>query len=182
MLRLLGVAAVSRIIMPVFPACEFEKQDNKKNLSQIWAETWPKFKTRLVRVIMVVIPVYLVVVLVAELGFFDWLKTALTGWVVSSMVPIEAMSVVIFSVAAEFTSGFAAAGALLQSGALTVKEVVLALLIGNILATPVRALRHQLPHYMGIYSPGLGTKLLLTGQTVRIVSIMLAGLVFALVY
>ena len=44
---------------------------------------------------------------------------------------------------------------------------MLALLIGNIAATPVRALRHQMPHYMGIYSPKLGTKLLAIGQSLK---------------
>ena len=37
----------------------------------------------------------------------------------------------ILSFAAEFTSGFAAAGALLEAGVLTVKQTVMALVIGN---------------------------------------------------
>jgi len=92
---------------------------------------------------------------------------------------MEAMSVVIFAVVAEFTSGFAAAGALLQAGSLGFKEIVLALLIGNVVATPVRALRHQLPHYMGIYSPGLGSQLLALGQGVRVLSVLLVTVLFA---
>jgi hypothetical protein len=91
---------------------------------------------------------------------------------------MEAVSVVIISLAAEFTSGFAAAGALLQAGALTVKETVLALLIGNIIAFPARALRHQLPRYVGIFSPKLGTQMLLLGQSFRVLSVFLVALLY----
>ena len=95
--------------------------------------------------------------------------------VTQAFVPVEALSVIILSFAAEFTSGFAAAGALLEAGVLTVKQTVLALLIGNILAFPVRALRHQLPRYMGIFGPKTGFQLLLLGQSYRILSLILVG-------
>ena len=91
---------------------------------------------------------------------------------------MESLSVVILSFAAEFTSGFAAAGALLDAGVLTVKQTVLALLIGNILAFPIRALRHQLPRYIGIFSPKMGTQLLLMGQGLRVTSIIMMGVLY----
>ncbi len=182
LLRLIGVAALSRFIMPVCDACAYESVAKNRKWSEAWTETWPKFRDRLKRIIVIVIPVYFVVVLASESGFFIWLRNSLAGWVTGSLVSIEAMSVIIFAVVAEFTSGFAAAGALLQSGALGVKEVVLALLIGNVVATPVRALRHQLPHYMGIYSPALGAELLAIGQGIRILSVILVGVVFVIFY
>jgi hypothetical protein len=52
----------------------------------------------------------------------------------------------------------------------------MALLIGNILAFPVRALRHQLPRYIGIFSPRMGTQILLMGQGFRIASIIVVGI------
>ena len=88
------------------------------------------------------------------------------------------MSIVIFSLVAEFTSGYAAAGAMLDAGTLTVFQTVLALLLGNIIAAPVRAFRHQMPYYMGIFSPGLGTYLVLVSQAFRLVSLMAVGLIF----
>ena len=181
-LRLAGVTMVSRSIMPPCEACDLEQVSSKRSLKEVWAETWPKFKVRLQRLILIIVPVYLVVVVVSESGFFTWLRDVLTSWVSVSFIPVESMSVVVFSVVAEFTSGFAAAGALLQSGALSVKEVVLALLIGNIIATPVRALRHQLPHYMGIFTPGLGLELLTISQTVRVLSILVVGVAFLALY
>jgi hypothetical protein len=91
-----------------------------------------------------------------------------------------AASVVIFSLAAEFTSGMAAAGAFLQTGALTVHQTVLALILGNIVATPIRALRHQLPTHVGIFSPGLGTRFLLMSQGLRLLSLVVVAVPYAM--
>ncbi|MBW2150434.1 MAG: nucleoside recognition protein, partial [Deltaproteobacteria bacterium] len=41
-----------------------------------------------------------------------------------------------------------------------------------------RALRHQLPRYLGIFSPGIGLKLLLAGQAFRIASLVVVGCVY----
>ena len=129
-----------------------------------------------------VVPIYSAVYFLNGLGLFDTVRRWLAGFVVTSLVPIESLSVVILSFAAEFTSGFAAAGALMDAGMLTVKQTVLALLIGNVLAFPIRALRHQLPHYMGIYSPKLGAQLLILGQAFRVVSVILVGVLFYILY
>lgn len=181
-IRFLGVIAVSRAVMPHCDACTYEPAGSKKGWAEVWRETWPKFRTRLGRMVLIIIPVYLAVAALAESGFFDRLQMLLARWVSSSVIPVEAMGLIVFSAAAEFTSGFVAAGALLESGALAVRDVVLALLIGNVVATPLRTLRHQLPHYMGIYSPRLGAEMLLIGQTVRVLSVVLAAAGFAWLY
>jgi hypothetical protein len=93
---------------------------------------------------------------------------------------MEAASVVIFSVATEFTSGMAAAGAFMEAGALTVQQTVLALILGNIVATPIRAVRHQLPSHMGIFSPKLGTEYLILSQGLRLVSLVVVAVPYAI--
>lgn len=133
---------------------------------------------RISRIAVFVVPIYIIVFLLNTMGLFRLLHDTLTGFVVTTFMPIESMSVVILSFAAEFTSGFAAAGALLEAGVLTVKQTVVALLIGNILAFPVRALRHQLPRYMGIFSPKMGAQILFLGQGLRLLSIIVVGLVY----
>ena len=177
-LRLVVTAVASRVIMPPCPACALDSDAPRRTWPEVFKDTWPKFRDRLLRVALIVVPVYLVVVTAAEAGFFTWLERSLAQAITVTAVPVKAMSVVIFSVAAEFTSGFAAAGALLASGDLAVRDAVLALLIGNIVATPVRALRHQLPSYMGIYTPGLGLMLLSVGQLVRVTSVLLVMIIF----
>lgn len=182
LLRFIGVNLISRLIMTSCDVCEPDKAPEKRPLKEVWAETWPKFKQRLKRLVIVIVPVYFAVVLLAESGFFGWLRTAMAGWISTSVVPVEAMSLVVFSLVAEFTSGFAAAGALMQAGSLAVKDAVLALMIGNVAATPIRALRHQMPQYMGIYTPALGMQVIIINQSVRIVSVVLSALVLAWLY
>jgi hypothetical protein len=145
-------------------------------------DNWERIKSRLpqriTRIAIYVVPIYTLVFVLNAMGLFDVLREALAGYVVTSFMPMESLSVIILSFAAEFTSGFATAGALLEAGVLTIKQTVLALLIGNVLAFPVRALRHQLPRYIGIFAPKMGTQLLLLGQGFRVGSIVVVGAIY----
>jgi hypothetical protein len=114
------------------------------------------------------------------MGFFLWLRQIFARGFSSLFVPVEAMSIVVFSLVAEFTSGYAAAGAMLDAGSLNIFQTVMALLLGNIIAAPVRALRHQMPYYMGIFTPGLGIRLMLASQGFRIGSLIIAGFIYVL--
>lgn len=143
-------------------------------------EIWNKFQKRFTRVILYTFPIFLFIFILNDAGFFKWLRDVTASHVAVGFFPMEAASVVIFSVATEFTSGMAAAGAFLQAGTLTIHQTVLALVLGNIVATPIRALRHQLPSHMGIFSPKLGTQFLLLSQGLRLVSLVLVALPYAL--
>jgi hypothetical protein len=149
----------------------------KEKVSQ---EIWRKFRRRFSRVVLYTLPIYFLIFLVNDWGLFKWLREATASHVALRFLPVEAASVVAFSVASEFTSGLAAAGALLQTGTLTVHQTVLALVLGNFVATPVRALRHQLPSHVGIFSPGLGTRLLLLSQGLRLLSLVLVTVPYVL--
>ena len=137
-----------------------------------------KLPRRMLNIVIYVVPIYIAVFMLNRLGLFAFTREWLARFVLTAVVPVESLSVVILSFVAEFTSGFAAAGALLDAGVLNVKQTVLALLIGNILAFPIRALRHQLPHYMGIFKPQMGTQLLIMGQALRVSSLVAAGGVY----
>ncbi len=76
------------------------------------------------------------------------------------------------------TAGLAAAGALLQDGVINYNEVVFALLIGNIISSPLRAIRHQLPYYAGIFKPKLAAELIFYNQSFRIISLIVAALCY----
>jgi hypothetical protein len=159
-------------------AAENTPPSKKKTTSDIWKRVKSRLPRRIARITVYVVPIYTLVFVLNAMGLFVWLREALAGYVVTSFMPMESLSVIILSFAAEFTSGFAAAGALLEAGVLTIKQTVVALLIGNILAFPVRALRHQLPRYIGIFSPKMGTQLLLMGQGFRVTSIMVMGIIY----
>ena len=150
----------------------------KNNLTAIWHRVKDRLPRRIARITVYVVPIYTLVFVLNAMGLFAQLREALAGYVVTSFMPMESLSVIILSFAAEFTSGFAAAGALLEAGVLTIKQTVVALLIGNVLAFPVRALRHQLPRYIGIFSPRMGTQILLMGQGFRVASVVSVGIVY----
>ena len=137
-----------------------------------------KFPGRIINVTIYVVPIYIIVFLLNDAGVFNMIRSRLAGHIVTTFMPVEALSVVILSFAAEFTSGFAAAGALLDAGVITVKQTAIALLIGNIIAFPVRALRHQLPRYIGIFSPKMGTQILIMGQGFRVISLVIIGIIY----
>ena len=173
LLRTLGMLAYSRLRLPAPawstaapPVLPSERQPFIKDI-------WQKFRSRFSRIVLYTLPIYVFIFLLSEKGFFVWLREGAAHWVALSFLPVEAASVVIFSVAAEFTSGMAAAGALLDAGALTVPQTVIALMLGSMVATPFRALRHQLPSHAGIFSPGLGGELLVLSQGLRILSLLL---------
>jgi len=155
-----------------------ELSSKAKKSKDVWQRIKSRLPRRLAGIAVYVVPIYILVYTLNVMGMFQLLRETLSDFVVTTFMPMESLSVIILSFAAEFTSGFAAAGALLEAGVLTIKQTVIALLIGNILAFPVRALRHQLPRYIGIFSPKMGSQILLLGQGFRITSIMVVGLLY----
>ena len=152
-----------------------KKNTGNLSISSILKEKLPK---RLANIAVYVVPIYIAVFMVNAAGFFAVSREWMAQYFAASFVPMESLSVVIIGFAAEFTSGFAAAGALMDAGMLTVKQTALALITGNIVAFPIRALRHQLPRYMGIFSPKMGLQILLLGQAFRIISLIFTAVVF----
>ena len=133
---------------------------------------------RVLRIAYYTVPIYLGVVVTQRMGFFEWLQRESAHLIHMGAIPVESISIVVFTILAEFTAGAAVAGAMVHSGILTIKETVLALVFGNIIATPFRAIRHQLPRYMGIYRPRLGLTLLAAGQSLRLVSVIIVTLIY----
>ncbi|WP_419655952.1 nucleoside recognition protein [Desulfosarcina variabilis] len=179
--RTIGVVAYGRLfcqapVPGLADAATLSRQPCSANkLTDVVAGIRKRLPGRVGRIAVYVVPIYVLVFMINVMGGFDVARQWLARFVVTSVLPMESLSVVILSFAAEFTSGFAAAGALLSAGVLTVKQTVIALLAGNIVAFPIRALRHQLPRYMGIFSPALGLQLLLLGQGLRVISLILVG-------
>ena len=183
-LRTMLLAAVGRYGLPPLPPMPLPTDapavPPARDRNALLKTLRRKLPRRMLTIVIYVIPIYIAVFLFNQMGLFAFTRAWLARFVVTAVVPVESLSVVILSFAAEFTSGFAAAGALLDAGVLTVKQTVLALLTGNILAFPIRALRHQLPHYMGIFQPKMGTQLLVLGQILRITSLIAVGSVYYL--
>lgn len=130
-------------------------------------KAWQRFRRRLPKLVMFTIPVYVAMYLMQRYGLFRsaeaWLSTH-TSW---DFIRPEALGIILLSLAAEIGASLSAAGSALQLGGLSPAEVIVALLVGNILSTPMRTIRHQFPAYAGYYSPGLAIRLILYNQLLR---------------
>ena len=158
LLRTLSVVLMSRYFCPT-PARAVMLKDPRpapKSWPDILDKTWRRFKKRMKKIIIFTVPIYIVIFIMNRLAFFSAIESFLADHLdfIPFLTP-QAMGIIALNVAAELTAGFAAAGALLQDGVMSYNEVVFALLIGNILSSPLRAFRHQLPYYAGIFKPGL---------------------------
>ena len=107
-----------------------------------------------------------------EIGLFQAVRIHLAAFLKGTQVPVQALSILAFSVAAEATGGFAAAGAFLEARALSPAAVLFTLLLGTILSSPMRAVRHQLPYYLGVFTPNLGLRLMVLSQIFRTLSLL----------
>ncbi|CCO22888.1 Nucleoside recognition domain protein [Maridesulfovibrio hydrothermalis] len=158
------------------------KEQESKSFSEILAKALKRLKKRLPRVIYITIPIYIVFFFLRQYGYFEAFQAYLSDHLTFlSWLNPKIFGVIAFSIAAEFTAGLAAAGALLGAGTLEPREIVLALMVGNILSTPMRAVRHQLPYYAGIFRGKMAIKLIIYNQGLRAVSLMLVGAVYFVV-
>ncbi|MCG8533322.1 MAG: hypothetical protein MI749_22075 [Desulfovibrionales bacterium] len=182
LLRTAGTVLVGKLALPPTPegcvTCELE--DNApKTWKEVLHKVATRFSKRIRRILLITVPVYIAVFLLNRSGLFEALNQVIGGK--DGLLPFvrpEAAGVLLLSLAAEITAAMAAAGALLGEGVLHGKDIVVVLLVGNILSTPMRAIRHQVPTYMGIFPPALALRLIGCNQLVRAASLLFFLLVF----
>lgn len=133
------------------------------------------FSKRLKRLAGFTIPLFILIWLAKEHGFFELAK----NWLLANLAwatflePASA-GIVILQVLAESGASLGAAGALLDTGEISGRQAVLALLLGGLLATPLRAIRHQLPSLAGFFNPGMALWLVTVNQGSRALCMALA--------
>ena len=136
-------------------------------------KAWRRFRRRLPRLVLVTIPIYILVYLLQKYGWFGAVQSWLAGhadWL--SFLKPQALGIIALHLAAETGAALSAAGSAFNAGGLSASEVVLALLVGNIVSTPMRAIRHQLPSYAGFFKPALALELVLVNQILRAMSMV----------
>ena len=183
-MRTLAIVLLGRLTLPPLPegcvSCLLA-EDKRWDWRGALDKTWKRFKRRLPRMVFYTIPIYVAFFFLKRWGVFDMMEDYMAHHVAFlSWLPPQAMGIIVFHMAAETTAGYAAAGAMVATGGLTLKQLVLALLVGNILSSPVRAVRHQFPYYAGIFKPGLALNLIVSNQALRAASIALVTLGYAI--
>ena len=181
-LRTCLILIISRFLLPrpnKIVLSQRHEIQKRVNLSAAWRKTWIRFKKRIKTIVVFTVPIYTGIFFLTRMGMFNVMKTFMSKHLAFlSWLDPQSIGIVLFHVAAEFTAGVVAAGALLNSGSLGYREIVLALLAGNVLSSPMRAVRHQFPYYAGIFSPRLALELIFYSQFFRVGSIIIIGVVY----
>ncbi len=178
LLRTLLITLAGRLLLPVpvQGCCHEGEAKPRLGFAALWGKIRRRLRKRLARIFLVTAPIYGLFFLADRLGYFS----RLSGWVESnvgifSWLQPESIGVIVLVATTELTAGLAAAGALLDGHTLGHRDVVLALLLGTVIAAPIQALRHQLPYYAGIFPPRLAGELIVYSQLFRAASVVLVG-------
>jgi hypothetical protein len=174
------VVVAGRLLLPPLAAGQEAVEplpDKKVGWREALQKGIARFRKRIVRIFSFMVPVYILFYFLNRYGAFAAIEQFLAArvWFLAWLDP-QSLGIVMAHVGAEFSAGLAAAGALLADNSLGQREVVLALLVGNILSTPIRAARHQFPYYVGIFPPGLALELVGISQVLRMISVVAIGL------
>lgn len=180
--RTLFVLLLGRFLLPQRRTGSIERQLAGTGVTgwrQAWEKAVARFRKRIKKILLFTVPIYILIFVLQKLGHFDYLERFVAEHLsFLSWLHPETIGIIVMHLAAEFTAGLAMAGALITAGELTYRQVVLALLVGNVLSSPMRAIRHQFPYYAGIFPAGLAVKLIVYNQAFRVGSIILVGTVY----
>jgi len=178
LLQTFFVVLAGRLLLA--PKGDVQLPEPPKKIKNVWKATLQKsikrLRKRILKILKFLIPIYILFFLLNRYGLFVRLEEIIAekAWFLSWLNP-QSLGIVVLHVTAEFSAGLAAASVLLAENSLSYKEVVLALLAGNILAAPIRAVRHQLPYYSGIFSPKLAVELVTISQVTRALCVIMVA-------
>lgn len=134
--------------------------------SGFWRKVWNNSARTLKRLIVFVVPTFVLMAVLERVGFFIWLGDRVPGLFKLSWIPPETM-LILPAQAVNLYNGAVAAGNFVAAGAITPKQAVIVLLIGSVMTAPVRTLRHALPTYIATLGLRPGTTLAIGAQALR---------------
>lgn len=170
------------------PVNEEDKEATTKNAnnnhyewSKIFAKAWARFLRYIPKLLMYTIPIYTLIVFLQRGGVFLEVET----WIANNFSALsflnpQALSIVVCYMFTELGATFSVASSLLENESLGYIDVVMALMVGNILSTPMRAIRHQFPSYAGYFNPSLALYLIIFNQGLRALSLIFVAAIFYL--
>ncbi len=185
-LRTLSTVIVGRLTLPPLDeqcvSCILEEHQNRP-----WRETLKialrRFKKRIAKLVYFTVPIYCIIYFVQRAELFDMAEVFLSShFGFFNILSPEAIGIIILYLAAESGAAMSAAASLNNTGALTPAEIIMALMVGNILSSPMRAFRHQLPVYVGYFKPALALQLIVLNQGARAASLVLVTVAYYILF
>ncbi|WP_340818577.1 nucleoside recognition domain-containing protein [Methanolobus sp. WCC4] len=157
-LKTLMALVAARVLLEPKPYGEIHANIEKVPFMQALEKASKRSGKSLKKIVLTMAVVSIIVFQLMETGIFDWVSSLMSNSFLIGYVPAEGLPIV----AGWFASNIAAytiAGNLLTAEMLTPKDVILALIVGRILASVPR-IKSMLPYYAGIFSPRLGVKIM----------------------
>ncbi len=182
LIRTAAMLLVGRFLLPASSCGVQSVKDSEAQAKTIWRQAlllaFKRFAARLPRFLFIGIPVYFLMFYLQYFGCFKLVENWLVHSAGFDFLKAESLGIIVLYMAAELRASLVAAGTVYQAGLLGADEVVLALLIGNVLSTPMRGIRHQLPAYVSYYPARFAVKLLCCNQFSRVLSTALVAFIF----
>jgi hypothetical protein len=151
-------------------AARESRRKAEKRLRQqgsFWRTVWKRSHRTLRRLLLNLIPTYTAMAFLEYGGFFRWLANEVPGLFQFSFLPPESAAI-IPAQAMSLYNGATVAASCVDSGAITVEQAVLTILIGSMVTAPIRTLKHALPTYLAVLGPRAGLIMAITAQVLRI--------------
>ncbi|MBN1568869.1 MAG: hypothetical protein JXA73_13555 [Acidobacteria bacterium] len=119
------------------------------------------------KILLTMIPVTFLVFVLINLGVFNYAARHLGAVFRYFPIPVESLPIVATRLVSP-VGAYTVAGSLLNKGVLGGGDIVIALLVGTLLAT-VPNVRYLIPYYFGIFGPTTGLQLVIVSTAMRIV-------------
>ncbi|MBW8016156.1 MAG: nucleoside recognition protein [Planctomycetes bacterium] len=153
-----------------YPAAAIESPSDarasRKRKKGFWETVWSRSRRTLKRLIIFLLPTFVIMVIAEYFGFFKWLSDAVPSLFTLSFLPPQA-TVIIPAQAMSLYNGAIAAANFLDDGSLTAKQAVLIILIGSLITAPIRTVKHALPTYVAVLGPKAGVVMAVSAQVLR---------------
>lgn len=150
-----------------------EEHRPRPPLRRLLVDSLRQSRKTLLRIACTTVPLTFAVFLLIQAGAFAYLNERLAFLTAYLHLSPEALSIAATRIGSNI-GAFTVAGNLLEAGRIDGREVVLALLIGNLLASGIN-LRYLIPYYFGIFGPDLGAEVLILSTGLRI--LVMVGLI-----
>lgn len=141
-----------------------------------WTRVWKRSARTIRRLLIYLVPTYVIMSFLEYKGMFKWLAETVPGLFKWPFLPAESAAI-IPAQAVNMYNGAIAAANFIDSGAIDVKQAVLVILIGSVITSPIRTLKHAIPTYVAVLGPRPGMVLAILAQVLRSIFLIIATIV-----
>ena len=146
--------------------------ESRRKKGKFWPTIWKRSRKTLTRLIIYLIPTFILMAGLEYYGAFKWLVAEMPQLFTFSFLPPQSL-VVIPAQALSLYNGAIAAANFVDSGSMTVHQAVIIILFGSMVTAPIRTLRHALPTYVAILGARPGFIMAISAQVIRMMFLLL---------